>query len=540
MTALSVQPTFPIFTDIDGQPLEAGYIFIGVANLAPIGNPISVFWDAALTLPAAQPIRTIGGYPVNAGTPARLYVNSDYSIQVQNRNGSVVYSAPAATERYGNIISSADISFIQAGSGAVTRTAQAKMRETVSVKDFGAVGDGVADDTAAIQAAVTYAKTLTSPKLVINNGTYLTSSTLTFDLPNYSTIEFIGEIVTATGLPAVRIGSSSANIFGLEVFGLKVRRLSNDTSGGSTGVQLRNLAWSYVDVRKCIGFQDGVFCYGDQPNGGFSYNEVHLGFVHDNKRNLYLLGAGSGYCNENNFYGGSFNHSTTYPAVSTTNLEIAHFPANALNNNRFYGPSFEDNSALATAAIINGTSNVIFWPRMENPGNQPNYQIQFTANSLECRLIGASFTFVESNISDLGSGNIYETRNGLSLQYQTPAASNRAVLKLKSTTSSSARALQVLDAGGVERSFIQGDGTFRSRVVDQMDSGGVRTTSLANGTLLVSAGSYSGTAGFATFGFGNQLTVGAAGGAAALPATPNGYLVFYLGTTKFVIPYYNA
>jgi hypothetical protein len=52
MTALSIQPTFPIFTDIDGQPLEAGYIFIGVANLAPIGNPINVYWDAALTLAA--------------------------------------------------------------------------------------------------------------------------------------------------------------------------------------------------------------------------------------------------------------------------------------------------------------------------------------------------------------------------------------------------------------------------------------------------------------------------------------------------------
>ena len=104
MSALSIQPTYPIFTDIDGQPLEDGYVWIGTANLDPQGNPINVYWDAALTLPAAQPIRTLAGYPANSGTPARLYVNSDYSIRVMNKNGSMVYSAPAATERYSSVV----------------------------------------------------------------------------------------------------------------------------------------------------------------------------------------------------------------------------------------------------------------------------------------------------------------------------------------------------------------------------------------------------------------------------------------------------
>jgi hypothetical protein len=145
MSALSIQPTYPIFTDIDGQPLEAGYVWIGQANLDPQVNPINVYWDAALTVPASQPIRTLGGYPSNSGTPARLYVNSDYSIRVQNRNGSTVYSAPTATERYSNVvigtISGTDVSFVQSGSGAVTRTMTSKAQEWFSPLDYGAAGD---------------------------------------------------------------------------------------------------------------------------------------------------------------------------------------------------------------------------------------------------------------------------------------------------------------------------------------------------------------------------------------------------------------
>jgi hypothetical protein len=42
--------------------------------------------------------------------------------------------------------------FIAAGTGAVFRSAQDKMRDIVSVKDFGAVGDGTTNDTAAVNA----------------------------------------------------------------------------------------------------------------------------------------------------------------------------------------------------------------------------------------------------------------------------------------------------------------------------------------------------------------------------------------------------
>ena len=73
-------------------------------------------------------------------------------------------------------ISSADTTFLQSGTSAVTRTVQSKERDVVSVKDFGAVGDGVVDDTAAIQAAINYCATVTRGEVFIPQGFYRVSS----------------------------------------------------------------------------------------------------------------------------------------------------------------------------------------------------------------------------------------------------------------------------------------------------------------------------------------------------------------------------
>jgi hypothetical protein len=93
MSTIEVNPPFPAFAGKDGQPLENGYIWIGAVNLNPQTNPIAVYWDDAKTILAAQPIRTLAGYPVYQGTPSRFYVGSDYSIQVLDNKGSVVYTS---------------------------------------------------------------------------------------------------------------------------------------------------------------------------------------------------------------------------------------------------------------------------------------------------------------------------------------------------------------------------------------------------------------------------------------------------------------
>jgi len=72
------------------------------------------------------------------------------------------------------------VAYDPAGLGAVATNVQNKLRETVSVKDFGAVGDGVTDDWAAIQAAIEHV--IANPaSLRFPDGTYLITQALLID-----------------------------------------------------------------------------------------------------------------------------------------------------------------------------------------------------------------------------------------------------------------------------------------------------------------------------------------------------------------------
>lgn len=132
--SFTVNPPYPVFTDVDGSPLEEGFIYIGLSNQDPQSNPTTVYWDAALTIPAAQPIRTSGGFPVRSGTPSVIYVAGDFSIRIRNKNGTIVFNEPTSPEV-----------FIAQGILVYSGL--------FNVKAYGAKCDGVTNDAAAVAAA---------------------------------------------------------------------------------------------------------------------------------------------------------------------------------------------------------------------------------------------------------------------------------------------------------------------------------------------------------------------------------------------------
>ncbi|MEB6681041.1 hypothetical protein [Acinetobacter lwoffii] len=82
---------YTAIADIDGSPLDAGFLFFGEYGKDPELFPVEVFWDADFTVPAAQPIRTRNGYPVRNGSPTKVYIKAtQHSIVIKNRNGAFI------------------------------------------------------------------------------------------------------------------------------------------------------------------------------------------------------------------------------------------------------------------------------------------------------------------------------------------------------------------------------------------------------------------------------------------------------------------
>lgn len=85
--------------------------------------------------------------------------------------------------------------FTQNGTDALQRTFESKLRDLVSVKDFGAVGDGLADDTQSIQRAVNALKIVTNTQpgtLYFPPGSYKITNSIDFSASGGNRMEIVG------------------------------------------------------------------------------------------------------------------------------------------------------------------------------------------------------------------------------------------------------------------------------------------------------------------------------------------------------------
>jgi hypothetical protein len=117
------------------------------------------------------------------------------------------------------------VGFIQSGTGAVATTVQSKLRESVSVMDFGAVGDGVTNDAAAIQLALN-----TGKSVLIPSGTFLFGSTVSFTADNQCIYGVGNTSILKSGPNSVYI--NSVGFDNLTVRDLKI--VGTGTNGGIT------------------------------------------------------------------------------------------------------------------------------------------------------------------------------------------------------------------------------------------------------------------------------------------------------------------
>lgn len=169
MTTATLSPSPKLqFFDANGNPLVGGKLYSYAAGTT---TPLATYADYDGSTTNTNPVI------LDSRGEADVWLSSSYyKLKLTDSNNVEIWTVDhiggfatmadvtaainALTASLAASSGSSMIGFIQAGTGAVATTAQAKMRETISVKDFGAVGDDTHDDTTNIQAAINYANTI--------------------------------------------------------------------------------------------------------------------------------------------------------------------------------------------------------------------------------------------------------------------------------------------------------------------------------------------------------------------------------------------
>jgi hypothetical protein len=217
----------------------------------------------------------------------------------------------AVTQITGN---ASAFTYNQGGTGAQDRTVQSKLQDTVSVKDFGAVGDGVTDDTAAIQAALNVGGRIYFP-----TGTYQCN---TVTVSNAVYIDFNGSTLR-------RATSGTKKIFDHTSGNMTMR--NGIVDGQNTGID-RGMLIEFEDSNATLTLQNMTFqnnCLG-YPTPTINQDTDHV----------YVLAAAALYVDSCRFITCSRNGISlvsTTPTVKITN--------SVFENCYLFGIDFEPNSA---------------------------------------------------------------------------------------------------------------------------------------------------------------------------------------------------
>ena len=318
------------FADTDGKPLDGGKLYIGTANTDPETSPIACYWDSALTTPATQPLDITAGYIVRSGIRAQVYVGvSSYSMRVRNKSGSQVDYTAAVSDfsaRLGEAGGSDLVAHTQGGTGATQRTVGVKLREIVTPYDFGAVGDGTTDDTAAVQAALN----TTATRVSLPYGSFAITSSVTSSVSG-RIIDGPGSITATTAIDTALIVTGDNSVVRVNIAG-------NSKIG--VGIRVANASKPVVENCRITDL------YSTTANcAGVYLSETTAGAIVRNNviRNVNSVGNGS------------LGDSSGYSRAVAIGYSIAATGETIVENNYIENVIGEEGDAIAAVAGGSGT-----------------------------------------------------------------------------------------------------------------------------------------------------------------------------------------
>jgi len=274
------------------------------------------------------------------------------------------HTAPAGTFRntLSNPTGSNIVGFLPLGTGAVSTTVQAKLRQLVSVKDFGAVGDGVADDTAAFQAAITYAQTTGARGVFINSHGSGLFYKITAPLIISRPIEILGE---STNTTLIGIGFTATQHL-IDIDGTIAPNLENVSIGNFTLrmsgtmanlMRLNNVSNAKFHDLQLYNGRHGLVITGNR-NFSNLYERIYCSTKLTESAVLFDVFTGGGQhtfvgCN---FYGKYGVQLTSNSIISTLSFlgcnfeqcDNAFYSEGDIQGIAFHGTRFEKNGVIAS------------------------------------------------------------------------------------------------------------------------------------------------------------------------------------------------